>query len=311
MVKYSFIVPVYNTEKYLKRCLDSLVNQTYKGFEIIIVNDVSTDNSQIIIDEYINKYSNIYLVNQENQGLSEARNNGVKKVNGKYLIFVDSDDYVEKDLLKTVDNNIENVDILRYQIVTEDDNGNNKIEYKEESFNTTTGIEAFKKITKYHFVEPAWCYIYKKKYYLDNKFNFKKGIYHEDYALIPYVINKARTVKSINYLGYHYIIREGSIMNNNDYSKTIKKCFDMLEGYKYLKIFSSATNNNIDDYYLSYISNSVIVKAKELKKDDRKKYIEELKKLNAFDGVLADTISRKLKKALMKFNLNLYLKVIK
>ena len=313
MIKYSFIVPVYNTEKYLKRCLDSLAKQTYKNYEIIIVNDGSTDNSEKIIDNYIKKYNNILLIKQKNEGLSEARNNGVKKAKGKYLIFVDSDDYVEKNLLENIDKKIEDVDILRYQIITEDDEGNDKKEYKEEEFDITSGSDAFRRITSYHFVEPAWCYVYKKDYYLDNKFKFKKGIYHEDYALIPYVINKASTVKSINYLGYHYITRDGSIMNNKDYKKTVKKCFDMLEGYKYLMELSGNLykKNNADNYYLSYISNCVIIKARELKKDDRKKYVNELKKLNVFDGVLVNTTSRKLKKMLMKVNFSLYLKVIK
>ena len=313
MIKYSFIVPVYNTEKYLKKCLDSLVNQTYKDFEIIVINDGSTDDSIKIINSYIKKYKNIILVDQKNGGLSDARNNGVKKAKGNYLIFIDSDDYVEKDLLKNIDNNIEDVDVLRYQIITEDDNGSNRHDFNEEEFSMTTGYEAFKKITNYHFVEPAWCYVYKKDYFMENKFTFKKGIYHEDFALIPYVIYKARKVKSINYLGYHYITREGSIMNNNDYKKTVKKCFDMLDGYKTLKLFAKnpSVKNNISDYYLSYISNCVIIKARELKGDERKVYIHELKKLNVFDGVLVNTKVRKLKKKLMKLNLNLYLRVVK
>ena len=313
MIKYSFIVPVYNTEKYLEKCLDSLLDQTFKDFEIIIVNDGSTDNSKNIIDNYTKKYKNIILLDQKNEGLSMARNNGVKKSSGKYLLFIDSDDYVEKDLLKNIDEKIEDVDILRYQIITEEENGNNKVIHNEKGFRSIEGYKAFKEITNYYFVEPAWCYVYKKKYFVDNNFSFKKGIYHEDFALIPYVIYKARKVKSINYAGYHYIKRSGSIMDNNDYKKTVKKCFDMLEGYKNLKLFSKnpLVKNNYDDYYLSYISNCVIVKVKELKKKERKIYIEELKKSNAFDGVLVDTRIRKLKKKLMKLNLNLYLKVVK
>ena len=313
MIKYSFIVPVYNTEKYLKRCLDSLVNQTYKNYEIIVVNDGSKDNSYKLIDDYKSRYKNIVLLNQENAGLSMARNNGVKKAKGEYLIFVDSDDYVEKSLLFEIDKEIQDVDVLRYQVISEDDNGDNRVKHQEEGFDAIDGKDAFKKITNYHFIEPAWCYVYSKKYYIDNKFSFEKGIYHEDFALIPSVIYKAKKVKSIKYLGYHYITREGSIMNNNDYEKTIKKCFDMLEGYKCLKKYvkDSSIKNNYEDYYLSYISNCVIVKTKELKRSERKKYIQELKKLNVFDGVLVNTIQRRLKKALMKFNLSIYLRLIK
>lgn len=312
MIKYSFIVPVYNTEKYLDKCLDSLVRQTYKNFEVIIVNDGSTDKSSDIILKYQKKYKNIIVINQKNEGLSMARNNGTKKAKGKYIIFVDSDDYVSERLLENIDKNIEDCDILRFQIATEDEKYNNTRKYHEKAFDTMTGYNAFKYLASYHFVEPAWCYVIKKDYYVENKFGFKKGVYHEDFGLIPYVIYKANKVKSIDFIGYYYIQRDGSIMNNKDYKKTVKKAFDMLEQYKTMRLFSKNINkkNNLDDYFLSYISNSAIVKARELKKEDRKKYIRELRKLDVFSGVLVNTKVRRFKKALMKVNLGLYLKVI-
>lgn len=313
MIKYSFIVPVYNTEKYLKKCLDSLVNQTYKDFEIIVVNDGSTDKSSNIISKYQKKYKNIIVINKENEGLSMARNRGVQKSSGKYIIFVDSDDYVSNKLLEEVDKKIDDSDILRFQIATEDEDYTKINEYHEEEFESMRGYDAFKYLSSYHFVEPAWSYVIRKNYYIENKFSFKRGVYHEDFGLIPYVIYKARKVKSVDFIGYYYIQRNGSIMNNNDYKKTVKKAFDMLEQYKTMRLFAKNINrkNNLDDYFLSYISNSVIVKARELKKDERKVYINELKKLNVFDGVLVNTKIRRFKKYLMKHNLNLYLKVVR
>lgn len=313
MIKYSFIVPVYNTEKYLKKCLDSLVNQTYKDFEIIVVNDGSTDKSSNIISKYQKKYKNIIVIDKENEGLSMARNRGVQKSSGKYIIFVDSDDYVSNKLLEEVDKKIDDSDILRFQIATEDEEYTKINEYHEEGFESMCGYDAFKYLSSYHFVEPAWCYVIRKNYYIENKFSFKKGVYHEDFGLIPYVIYKARKVKSIDFIGYYYIQRNGSIMNNNDYKKTVKKAFDMLEQYKTMRLFAKNINrkNNLDDYFLSYISNSVIVKVRELKKDEKKVYINELKKLNVFDGVLVNTRIRRFKKYLMKHNLNLYLKVVR
>ena len=313
MIKYSFIVPVYNTEKYLKKCLDSLVNQTYKDFEIIVVNDGSTDKSSSIISKYQKKYKNIIVIDKENEGLSMARNRGVQKSSGKYIIFVDSDDYVSNKLLEEVDKKIDDSDILRFQIATEDEEYTKINEYHEEGFESMRGYDAFKYLSSYHFVEPAWCYVIRKNYYIENKFSFKRGVYHEDFGLIPYVIYKARKVKSIDFIGYYYIQRNGSIMNNNDYKKTVKKAFDMLEQYKTMRLFAKNINrkNNLDDYFLSYISNSVIVKARELKKDEKKVYINELKKLNVFDGVLVNTRIRRFKKFLMKHNLNLYLKVVR
>ena len=313
MIKYSFIVPVYNTEKYLKKCLDSLVNQTYKDFEIIVVNDGSTDKSSSIISKYQKKYKNIIVIDKENEGLSMARNRGVQKSSGKYIIFVDSDDYVSNKLLEEVDKKIDDSDILRFQLATEDEEYTKINEYHEEGFESMCGYDAFRYLSSYHFVEPAWCYVIRKNYYIENKFSFKKDVYHEDFGLIPYVIYKARKVKSIDFVGYYYIQRNGSIMNNNDYKKTVKKAFDMLEQYKTMRLFAKNINrkNNLDDYFLSYISNSVIVKARELKKDEKKVYINELKKLNVFDGVLVNTRIRRFKKYLMKHNLNLYLKVVR
>lgn len=311
MIKYSFIVPVYNTKKYLKKCLDSLIKQTFKDFEIIIVNDGSTDESLEIIEKYENKYSNIKVINQQNQGLSMARNNGVSKASGEYIIFVDSDDYVEKDLLKQIDKNIGNVDVLRFQIFTEDEDYNNRKEYYENTFEETSGLDAFKEIADYKFVEPAWCYAIKRKYYVENKFQFKKDMYHEDFGLMPYVIYKAEKVKSISYVGYHYITRRGSIMNNSSYAKTVKKAFDMLTQYKELRKKVKLTNKNMDNYYLSYISNCAIVKAKTLRKKERKEYIKELKNIKAYNDVLVNSFSRKMKKSIMKFSFELYLKVAK
>lgn len=311
MIKYSFIVPVYNTEKYLKKCLDSLVNQTLKEFEIIIVNDGSTDKSSEIISKYIEKYSNMKLIEQKNVGLSMARNNGVKKAQGEYLIFVDSDDYVELDLLKRIDENIEDVDVLRFQIYEEDESYKNKVKVEEVPFDMVDGKTAIKLITNYKYVEPAWCYVYRKEYYIKNKFNFKKGVYHEDFGLIPYVIYKAGKVKSIDYAGYHYISRSGSIINSVSYDKTVKKAFDMLEQYKELRSKVSIKEKNMDNYFLSYIANSAIVKADTLKGKEKKEYIKELNEMKAYNDILVNSFVRKIKKVLLKISPNLYLKVVK
>ena len=100
MYKVSIVVPVYNVEKYLNRCLNSLVNQDYKNIEIIIVNDGSPDNSQMIIDKYKKEYSNVIKAfKKKNEGLSEARNFGLKKATGDYIAFIDSDDYVETNMI--------------------------------------------------------------------------------------------------------------------------------------------------------------------------------------------------------------------
>ena len=218
MQKFSIIIPVYNVEKYLRKCLNSVFSQNYKNYEVIVVNDGTKDNSMDIVKDYPVK-----VINQKNQGLSVARNNGVKKATGEYILFLDSDDYIEKGLLEAIDKSLDNKpDIVRFQIGEVFEDGK-KIEYNEKPFTDKNGQEAFKLITKYHFVENAWCYAIRREYYLKNKFKFKENTFHEDFGLLPLVIIKAKKVNSIDYIGYNYLQRQGSIMNNNEYAKTIKK----------------------------------------------------------------------------------------
>ena len=110
MPKISVIIPVYNVEKYLSQCLDSILNQTFKDFECICVNDGSTDKSLAILQEYVNKDDRIKIINQENKGLSGARNSALKIVNGKYITFIDSDDFVTIDYLEKLINIAEKED---------------------------------------------------------------------------------------------------------------------------------------------------------------------------------------------------------
>ena len=109
----SIIVPIYNVEKYLKKCIDSIINQTYKNLEIILVDDGSPDNCGKICDEYAKKDNRIKVIHKENGGVSSARNVGVENATGEYIGFVDSDDYIEKDMYEVLINNLkkENADI--------------------------------------------------------------------------------------------------------------------------------------------------------------------------------------------------------
>lgn len=302
MVKFSIIIPVYNVEQYIEKCLDSVFNQTYKNFEVIVVNDGTEDNSIDIIKKY-----DVKLINQKNQGLSAARNNGVKEATGEYLIFVDSDDYIEKDLLEQINNNLENnPTIVRYQAI--DVIEKREINRYEEEFYNKNGKDAFSAITEYHYVEPAWLYAINRKYYLENNFEFKTGAYHEDFGLIPLVIYKSEKVNSINYCGYCYLKRTGSIMNTTSYEKDIKKMDDMLIHYNYLmnEISKIKGDNKI---IVSFISNSVIMKLLSLKKDDYKKYLKVLRDKKVFDNLLDNTLPRRIKKMLIKISPKLFYRI--
>ena len=300
MPKFSIIVPVYNVEKYIKKCLDSIFNQTFNDYEVIVVNDGTEDKSMEIVSKY-----NVKTINQENKGLSAARNRGVKEAIGEYIIFVDSDDYIDSDLLKQINNSLNNnPDVVRFQIKEVFKNGRNK-DYNEEEFKEKSGEEAFKLITNYHFVENAWCYAIKREYYLNNSFKFMEGTVHEDFGLIPLVIIKSNIVNSISYVGYNYLQRDNSIMNSKDYSKTLKKVDDFYNHYKYLMTEISKTDLD-DTYFKSFISNSLIIKICQLKTSDYKKYLKLLKKEKIFDNILVDTFGRKIKKILLTISPKLY-----
>ncbi len=303
MPKFSIIIPVYNVEKYIGKCLESVKSQTFKDYEVIIVNDGTQDDSMKIAVKYP-----FTIINQENQGLSVARNRGVKEASGDYLIFLDSDDYWEKDLLKELTKSIKNdPDLIRFQIKQIDEN-NNSVDYKEKGFRGLSGEAAFNKIVKFHFVENAWAYCIKRKYWLKNKFQFTEGKFHEDFGIIPLVIIKAENVNSIEYVGYNYFQRANSIMNNNNYEKTKRKVEDFYQHYLFLKKQINKTSFN-KKVFMSFISNSLIIKIAELNNPLYKKYKTILKKERVYNDVLDDTVVRKLKRVVMKLSPKLFKRI--
>ena len=306
MPKFSIVIPVYNVEKYIKRCLDSVFDQSYKDFEVIVVNDGTKDNSMDIVKDY-----DVKIITQKNQGLSVARNTGVKKAKGEYIIFLDSDDYIEKDLLKNINKNLDNnPDLVRFQIQEVFEDSDNVNIYNEEEFTGYSGVEAFNKICSYHYVENAWAYAIRKDYYNKNKFQFAPGTIHEDFGLIPLIIIKADIVNSISYVGYNYVQRSGSIMSQKDYEKTKKKVNDFYNHYLYLN--KEINKTNLDSkMFKSFISNSLILKICELKEKDYKIFKNRLKEDKVLENLLTDSIARKIKKIVFKISPKLGSKLLK
>ena len=172
------------------------------------------------------------------------------------------------------------------------------IPYGEKEFNVTNGIDAFEKIVRYKFIEMAALYVINRKYYLDNNFMFEKDVYHEDYGLLPLVIATAKKVKSINYLGYNYVQRDGSIMSSNDTEKMKKKMDDMLFLFtKAIKYLDNIPNSqNVKSFY----ANSIIDKYNSLSDELKKEYIKKIKDLKIISYLSNDNFKRKIKKILYK-----------
>ena len=310
MKKISVIIPVYNTEKYIDKCINSVLQQDLET-EIIVVNDGSTDNSKKIIEKYRDKI--IYL-EKENGGLSDARNYGLKYATGEYVAFLDSDDFIEKDLFLRLEKYIEKkIDIIKFKIKLVDEYYKEIRKIPSPSFECVNGEKAFENLFGLdEFLEVSCGYLYRKEFFKENNFHFEKGMYHEDFGLIPLVILKAKTVISLNIYGYNYLQTQNSITRNLDYSKTLKRANDVLAFYDNMikKIESYEISQTSKKLIKEFYTNAILNKAKTLNKKDRKIYISKLKNRKIVDNIQIRNVKQLIKKIILKMSINLYLHLI-
>ena len=217
-MKISVVVPVYNTSKYLRKCLDSLVNQTFKDIEIICVNDGSTDSSLSILQEYKAKYNSIKIISQENQGLSSARNTGIEAACGEYIGFVDSDDWVDLDFFAKLYEAIlyNNCDIAVASIIRKRTYFQKyRVHYTEENIYTT--LEDKINICSI----PKCCYVWNKLYKKDliKDIAFEKNVFFEDMLWIPQVLQKSDKLVTVCDTNYYYRVNQSSIVKKNQSKK--------------------------------------------------------------------------------------------
>lgn len=314
MKKLSIIIPVYNTEKHLKKCFDSIINQNNSEIEVVVVNDGSTDNSEVIIKEYISKYKDVFTYyKKDNTGVSDTRNFGVEKASGKYIMFLDSDDYIDKKLYDNIKKYIdEDIELIKYKMQRVDENDKILEIVPGATFDKITGEEGFNKLYGTDVLLDSPCvYIIKKDIFVRNNLKFKVGTEHEDFGLIPFVIVLAKSMVSTNFYGYYYVQSQGSLMRNENYKKTIKRVYDALGHYDNAKEYSQKINISklTHDNIMIYYTNAVILKARDLKEEERKKYLEELKKRKVFKNIKARNLKQMIKKIMLMIDINLYLKL--
>lgn len=233
MPKVSVIVPIYNVEKYLEKCINSLLSQTLEDIQIILVNDGSKDNSGNIAREYEkNNKNRIIYVEKENSGLSDARNYGLKYATGDFVAFLDSDDYIEKNAYEEMYNKAieENADYVECDFIWEFPN---KIRVdKQYPYKNKKEMLSFVRVV-------AWNKLIKRQLIIDNNLEFPKGLRYEDveftYKLIPFINKFAYVDKSF----IHYVQREGSIANvQNERTAEIFTVLDnVIEFYKKNNIY--------------------------------------------------------------------------
>ena len=231
----SIIIPVYKVEKYLEKCIQSVINQTYENLQIILVDDGSPDNCGKICDEYAKKDHRIEVIHKSNGGLSDARNKGLEIAKGEYIGFVDSDDYIEADMYEVLYNLLKqynaDVSICNFYTVSQwkisRKNADNEInEYNRSEILKEILLD--KNIQSY-----AWNKLYKKELFDEIKYPIEKK--YEDIGTTFYLLEKCNKVVVTGKSEYYYINRQDSIVNNvtestiTDYIELIMQRYDYIE----------------------------------------------------------------------------------
>jgi len=252
MKKVSVIIPVYNVEKYLERCLNSVINQTYSNLEIVLVNDGSTDNSKDICDKYEKQDKRVKLINKPNGGLGSARNKGISESTGEYILFLDSDDYIDLTAIEKMMHYAEEYDIVccGFDRISEE---TKKIYSKELIEFPMEEIFIENSIMETAFLNPAsWGKLIKKSLIKNMEFsNNKKSI--EDILFYLELVPKVKKIKIVKEILWHYMVRENSLIMSINEEKT--RLFET----ELLTIKDKYILNCYDDKIMNYLTLEVFI----------------------------------------------------
>jgi len=239
----SIIIPVYNSEKYLEECLRSIYNQTYKNVEIIIINDGSTDNSDEIVNRYKNKFLKFQYYSQKNKGASDARNLGVEKANGEFLMFIDSDDYIEENTLelmykKITQNNADMV-IIGHKKIYNQEKKIEKYLFDVEERKKFSNTEVLQKILNFEVRGYICDKLFRKKLWKKLKISFESRRYCEDWYPITKYTVESKDIVFINEPLYNYRQHSESSINSSN--------IEVVRDYNYAvnQIIKYVENNGI------------------------------------------------------------------
>lgn len=233
---FSIIVPVYNVKDYLERCVESLLNQEQMQdrIEILLVDDGSSDSSGAMCDQLSRKYSQIKVFHKENGGLSSARNTGLKHAEGKYVLFVDSDDYIDYKTCAVLAGILEQygmIDAMIFDAVVEDGESRRTLRRScPEQVRKLSGKKyLLENYRDRNMNVEAWLYGYRRAFLEAHGLRFREGILHEDVEFTPRAILQAEDVVELPNQLYHYVIRDGSISTGKNREKNIIDLFRTLE----------------------------------------------------------------------------------
>ena len=247
--KISIIVPVYKVEQYLERCVNSLINQTYKNIEIILVDDGSPDQCPQMCDDYASEDSRIKVIHKKNGGLSDARNAGLRIATGEYVMYVDSDDYIELDSCeKLIKNAVDNVDVVvgAYKEIRPTGVSFQQHTNLNENKIYTAKEYVVHSIEKNEWYAPAWLNLYRRAFLIDNDLYYKVGYYFEDIEMLPRLFLANPNVRYIDYPFYNYVIREDSIMTSSVTEEKINMTIDIYS--EWMECFSTVNDKELQTY---------------------------------------------------------------
>ena len=307
MKKLSFIVPIYNVEQYFRKCVDSLLRQDYSDYEIILVDDGSTDNSSQICDEYVRAFENgdlkleIKCIHQENGGLSAARNAGLRVAKGEYVCFVDSDDYWEENVLGGLMEQIEKeqLDVLRFdyqnvRLVESQELRANSLHKIFQPYKYPHAVDKRKEVvdgetylnTRMPYTCYAWAFILRREIVP----LFTEGLHFEDVEWLPRMMLSAERVNSTTTVVYNYFWRDGSITltqgNASKVRKNVEDNMTIIAQYnRYVQLYPNCL-------WLREMRSSIVVSVlaniAQYLYIERKEYIKRLKEMNVFPLTLVE-----------------------
>lgn len=290
-IKISIIVPVFNLEQYIGRCLDSLLAQTYTNIEIIIIDDGSCDSSPQIIARYEKKHSNIKVIRQKNRGVTAARLAGVKEATGDYIGFVDGDDYIDADMYELLMNNMRqyHADISHCGYQMEFNDGRVKAFYNTGDIIVQDNTKGLIDLISGVQVEPGlWNKLYKKKLF-ENLRQDESIKINEDLLMNYYLFKKARNSVFCDICKYHYIIRENSAsrqnLNRNKIIDPIRVKQIMLEDSN-VELVKTEIQRMYMDTLLNIYNQIILNDVKKEYQDYKRTILELLKKEKRFVGFL-------------------------
>ena len=306
----SIIITAYNAEKTIERCINSILENEYNDYEIIVINDGSSDKTEKVIELFAS--DKIKYFSKKNTGVADSRNFGIEKAKGEYITFIDSDDYVSNNYFKNLDKYLkQGIDIIKRKAIIINEKNNEKTKIEGPVFGEITGEQAFNELCfKDIYLDTLWSYIIKKNLFTENNLYFEPNKYHEDFGLLPLLILKAKSVISTNDYVYYYVQTDGSIMRDSDDAKTIKKSKDVL--YHYDNIIEQTEKYDISrktkENVRIYCTNAILLKVKELKGKAQNDFIKELKKRKIYKNIKIRNLKQLIKKILLFVNIKLYIR---